>query len=47
MRTDERYRRQVAVLFERSPFYREKLSAAGFVSPAPLSSEATQLFVAR
>ena len=28
------YRRQIARLFERSPFYREKLSAAGFVSPA-------------
>jgi phenylacetate-CoA ligase len=28
------YRRQIARLFERSAFYREKLSAAGFVSPA-------------
>jgi phenylacetate-CoA ligase len=28
------YRRQIARLYERSPFYREKLSAAGFVSPA-------------
>ena len=33
MGTDEAYRRQVAALYERSPFYREKLSAAGFVSP--------------
>jgi phenylacetate-CoA ligase len=30
----ELYRRQVARLFERSPFYREKLKAAGLVSPA-------------
>ena len=29
----ELYRKQVARLFERSPFYREKLTAAGFVSP--------------
>ena len=29
----ELYRRQIARLFERSPFYREKLKAAGFVSP--------------
>ncbi len=27
------YRRQMARLFERSPFYREKLATAGFVSP--------------
>jgi len=33
MGTDEAYRRQVAALYERSPFYREKLFAAGFVSP--------------
>jgi len=33
MGPDEAYRQQVAVLFERSPFYREKLSAAGIVSP--------------
>jgi len=33
MGTEEAYRRQVAALFERSPFYREKLAAAGFVSP--------------
>jgi phenylacetate-CoA ligase len=33
MPSDELYRRQIARLFERSPFYREKLSAAGFVSP--------------
>ena len=32
--SDEIYRRQVARLFERSGFYREKLSRAGFVSPA-------------
>jgi len=32
--SDEVYRRQVARLFERSGFYREKLSRAGFVSPA-------------
>jgi phenylacetate-CoA ligase len=31
--SDELYRRQVARLFERSGFYREKLSRAGFVSP--------------
>jgi phenylacetate-CoA ligase len=31
--SDEAYRRQVARLFERSGFYREKLSRAGFVSP--------------
>ena len=30
---DDLYRRQIARLFEHSPFYREKLSAAGFVSP--------------
>ena len=30
---DDLYRTQIARLFERSPFYREKLSAAGFVSP--------------
>jgi phenylacetate-CoA ligase len=33
MSSEEAYRRQVAALFERSPFYREKLAAAGFVSP--------------
>jgi phenylacetate-CoA ligase len=33
MPSDDLYRRQIAALFERSPFYREKLSAAGFVSP--------------
>jgi len=33
MSTEQAYRRQVAALFERSPFYREKLAAAGFVSP--------------
>jgi phenylacetate-CoA ligase len=33
MASDELYRRQIARLFERSPFYREKLSSAGFVSP--------------
>jgi len=31
--SDELYRRQVARLFERSAFYREKLARAGFVSP--------------
>ncbi len=31
--SDELYRRQVARLFERSGFYREKLARAGFVSP--------------
>jgi len=30
----ELYRNQIKRLYERSPFYREKLSAAGFVSPA-------------
>ena len=29
---DERYRAQLAYLLERSPFYREKLSAAGLGS---------------
>lgn len=33
MGMEEAYRRQVAALFERSPFYREKLAGAGFVSP--------------
>jgi phenylacetate-CoA ligase len=33
MGRDDLYRAQVTRLFERSPFYREKLSAAGFVSP--------------
>src|SRR5438445_161565 len=33
MASDELYRKQVARLYERSPFYREKLSAAGLVSP--------------
>jgi len=33
MASDELYRRQVARLYERSPFYREKLARAGFVSP--------------
>ena len=31
---DDLYRAQIARLFQRSPFYREKLGAAGFVSPA-------------
>ena len=31
--SDESYRRQIARLFERSGFYREKLARAGFVSP--------------
>ena len=31
---DESYRTQLAYLFERSAFYREKLAAAGFGSPA-------------
>ncbi|MEA3192685.1 MAG: phenylacetate-CoA ligase [Betaproteobacteria bacterium] len=35
--SDEVYRRQVARLFERSGFYREKLSRAGFVSPRDVS----------
>src|ERR671919_39250 len=30
---DESYRTQLAYLFERSAFYREKLAAAGFDSP--------------
>ena len=30
---DATYRTQLAYLFDRSPFYREKLSAAGFASP--------------
>jgi phenylacetate-CoA ligase len=30
---DESFRAQLAYLFERSPFYREKLTAAGFASP--------------
>src|SRR6266545_1456686 len=33
MASDELYRKQVARLFERSPFYRAKLSEACFVSP--------------
>jgi len=33
MASDELYRRQVARLYERSPFYREKLGRAGLVSP--------------
>src|SRR5882672_5058293 len=33
MASDELYRKQVARLYERSPFYREKLSTAGLVSP--------------
>lgn len=33
MSADDLYRQQIAWLFERSPFYREKLAAAGFVSP--------------
>ena len=36
MASDELYRRQVAWLYERSPFYREKLGHAGFVSPQDL-----------
>jgi phenylacetate-CoA ligase len=31
---DAAYRAQIAALFERSPFYRQKLTAAGFASPA-------------
>ncbi len=34
MPSDDLYRGQIAALFGRSPFYREKLAAAGFVSPA-------------
>src|SRR5260221_878065 len=33
MASDELYRKQIARLYERSPFYREKPSRAGFVSP--------------
>jgi len=33
MASEDLYRGQIARLFERSPFYREKLSRAGFVSP--------------
>ena len=33
MSSEAAFRRQIAALFERSPFYREKLAAAGFVSP--------------
>ena len=33
---DEGYRRQIAALFERSPFYRDKLRAAGFADAAAL-----------
>lgn len=33
MPSDGLYRGQIVALFERSPFYREKLAAAGFVSP--------------
>jgi phenylacetate-CoA ligase len=33
MDTQEAYRRQIAALYERSAFYREKLGAAGFDSP--------------
>ena len=33
MARDDPYRAQIARLFERSSFYREKLAAAGFVSP--------------
>jgi phenylacetate-CoA ligase len=33
MASDELYRKQVVRLYERSPFYREKLSTAGLVSP--------------
>lgn len=32
--SDERYRRQIAYLFDRSPFYRDKLSRAGFADAA-------------
>lgn len=35
---DDLYRRQIARLFERSPFYRGKLTAAGFVSPHHVGS---------
>jgi phenylacetate-CoA ligase len=34
MHTQEAYLRQIAALYERSAFYREKLSAAGFDAPA-------------
>ncbi|MDQ5848568.1 MAG: phenylacetate--CoA ligase family protein [Pseudomonadota bacterium] len=34
MRTQEAYRQQIEALYERSAFYRDKLSAAGFDSPA-------------
>src|SRR4051794_3228663 len=33
MARDDLYRAQIAQLFERSPFYREKLARAGVVSP--------------
>ena len=36
---DATFRRQVASLFERSPFYRDKLRAAGFSSPERISLE--------
>jgi phenylacetate-CoA ligase len=36
--SDDLYRRQIARLYERSPFYREKLSKAGFVSPQGVGS---------
>ncbi|MGQ0652496.1 MAG: phenylacetate--CoA ligase family protein [Betaproteobacteria bacterium] len=36
---DEQFRRQLAGLFQRSPFYRDKLRAAGFSSPAGIGLE--------
>jgi len=33
---EERYRAQLAYLFQRSAFYREKLAAAGFALAAPV-----------
>ena len=38
MPSEDRYRRQIARLYERSPFYREKLAGAGFVSPQDVGS---------
>jgi phenylacetate-CoA ligase len=35
---EEAYRAQIAALFERSPFYRDKLAAAGFADPAAVGS---------
>jgi phenylacetate-CoA ligase len=36
--TDARYRRQIAALYERSAFYRRKLTAAGFGHPAAVGA---------